>query len=624
MCGILGVIDIEELPNDFGALFHKILMTLEHRGPDWQETWSLDPNVYLGHTRLSFLDLSPSGNQPMVSRNGRYIITYNGEVYNLDELKRNLEDSGIFLRSNSDTEIVLESCALLGVQKTASLLNGMFSFCVYDRHEKTVYLVRDRVGIKPLYWMQYKKGVAFSSEIKALSMLFEQKTTLNKMAIELYFNYGYIPAPYSIFEKIYKLPPAAILTFSSLKDISINTYWCVDAELKREASPNYEEFESNLHYLLKDSIKKSLIADVPIGTFLSGGIDSSLVTAVAQNVSKKKISTFTIGFENKKFDEAHYAKKIANFLETDHHELYFTSKDLKQIIPLLPQMYGEPFADSSSLPTHLVSRLAKKEVKAVLSGDGGDEVFAGYNTYNRMKNFYKYLGTPQTRKMFLYILNILHSIKLTKCNKVPFIRKNLEILFKVEQLILKENHIEAYEYLSSFLRDVLLLKNKPNLDILKSEIGRDIVKDIQLIDFKRYLPDDILRKVDGASMFVGLEVRVPLLDHRIIELGFQAPTHFKIKNNKGKYPLRRILSKYIPENLFERPKAGFSIDLAKIIREDIPELANELLLDSSIEDFMDGQLVKHMLKEHQTGIADHKSTLWSIIMFQLWRAENAI
>jgi len=621
MCGILGVIDFEKLPDEFEELFHKMLVTLKHRGPDWQDIWKSDSNIYLGHTRLSFMDLSPRGNQPMVSRCGRYVITYNGEVYNIDYLRAKLSESHIFLRGGSDTEVILELCALIGIKMTASILNGMFAFCLYDRQEKQAYLVRDRIGIKPLYWMQYRKGIAFSSEIKALSMLFEHKPTINQESVALYFNYGYIPAPHSIFEKIYKLPPGTILTISKKNNISIERYWCIKEESKEKLNINYNEFEDNLHQLIKNSIKTSLIADVPIGTFLSGGIDSSLVTAVAQNISGGKISTFTIGFEDQKFDEAPHAKEIAHFLGTNHHELYFTTEDIKTIIPLLPQMYGEPFADASSLPTHLVSKLAKMEVKAVLSGDGGDEVFAGYNTYNRMRIFYKYLNTPQIRNTFSYFIKLF---RLMNGNKFPFFKNKLQFLFKAEKLIYKKTHIEAYEYLSSFLRDIDLLKNRPDINISNPEKSYDIIKDIQLIDFNRYLPDDILRKVDGASMFVGLEVRVPLLDHRIIELGFQTPTHFKLKGNKGKYPLRKILSKYIPESLFERPKKGFSINLSKIIKEDISGWTQELLFDDSIEEFMDGHLVKRIFEQHQTGVADHKSIIWSIMMFQLWRQENGI
>jgi asparagine synthase (glutamine-hydrolysing) len=624
MCGFVGLVgpEAKKVPH---PVFQKMLHALQHRGPEDEGVWTQEKaNVLLGFRRLAFSDLSPSGAQPMVSNNGRYVVVYNGETYT-PELRTLLEEKGIPFRGHSDTEILLETCAFFGLEDGVKKLNGMFAFALYDTQENSIHLVRDRLGIKPLYWTKYGESLIFASELKAFWPLLQKKPDIDQKALSAYLTYGYVPAPLSIFQGIQKLEPGTILTFKN-GHISQHTYWSMNSVCESDKYKGvYEDYEEELHLLLKDSISRCMVADVPVGSFLSGGIDSSLVTALMPN--RAAVSTFTIGFHDKTYNEAQHAKAIAQHLGTQHHEWYITPKEAQDVIPLLSNIYDEPFADPSAIPTYLVSKLARCHLKTVLSGDGGDELFAGYKRYV----FLNSLWALKNHVPFIHLLTplILQVPPHVWAQMARLLPKAMRVqnfgqrLHTLANLLGKTSVPNAYQAFIRLWEDTnLLLKNSYSPLPLVNHYNLPPLEYMQWVDTKTYLPDDILTKLDRATMAVSLEGRVPLLDHRIVEMAWQAPMDWKIHQKKGKNPLRRILGKYVPPALFERPKMGFSVPIHTWLRTDLKSFAEDLLYDPSLADLLHTPTIHKIWQSHKKGYTNEQARLWPILMLQQWRQEN--
>lgn len=590
MCGIVGYVGPSHNVN-----IASINDTLQHRGPDGHGLWS-DDGVWLGHRRLALIDLSATGKQPMISHNERFVMVYNGEVYNTNELRALMP--GVAWRGHSDTEVILEAIAQLGLDETLKLLNGMFAFAVFDRSTKEIALVRDQVGIKPLHWRMHPDGgVMWGSELKAVVIGGEQ---LNHQGMAAYWRYGYIPAPHTAYTGIYKLAPGQILRYIlGTKEPHITTYWQIH-DRKREPLP-----EDQLFSTLQASVQRTMVADVPVGSLLSGGVDSSLVTALMQPFSPTPIKTFTIGFEDANFDEAPYAKKIADYLATDHHELYVSTKQAQSVIPMLPTMYDEPFADSSSIPTFLVFQLASQHVKTVLSGDGGDELWGGYKRYRLFQHIWRgrqWGGTP-----------LAWGIKALS----PAAWDNLFNL--LPRSLRGQNPGRRLHTLANFLhqKDIrslyqaLLTIWPTNSELPSARDNLSVLDQLRHMDIQSYLPDDILTKVDRASMAVSVEARVPLLDRTLLEQNWP--------NGWGKKELKRALSKLVPNHLFDRPKMGFGIPLGTWLRTDLRDWAEDLLREDDLVYTPNAQDVRTLWNAHLQGHVDGSSLLWTVLMFQAWK-----
>jgi asparagine synthase (glutamine-hydrolysing) len=630
MCGISGLITNLSLTADTLQLsVERMNQSLIHRGPDSGDLWlDAEVGIGLGHRRLAIVDLSPAGSQPMLSQDGRWVICYNGETYNQNELKPILEVKGITFKGHSDTELMVEACAVLGLEKALEHFIGMFAFALWDRHQRVLYLVRDRLGIKPLYWTYQNQTLFFASELKALKTQPVVETMLNRQALVGYLEKGYIEAPNTIYQNIYKLPAGHILTFSQGDSPAIKPYWSLKSVIqtgRQHAQPlSPEQAIEEGHTLLKDVISRRMIADVPLGAFLSGGIDSSLVVAVMQAQSFQPIKTFTVGFTEKDYNEAEYARKIAQHLNTDHTEFYVTPRQAQEVIPLLATMYDEPFADVSQIPTFLISKLARQHVTVALSGDGGDEVFGGYNRYAFGEKLWRY-------KQYLPGMNLLGGLLA----KVPPLRwqqiehflpgkyRHLHLADRGEKIarLLQANSQQAiYQVLTTqwFSVDTLLPDVQghsnawPEDDFLLAFIDK-----MRYADTNSYLGDDVLVKVDRATMAVGLEARVPLLDHRLVSWAWQQP--YTVYQGQTKWLLKQILNQYIPANLFQRPKKGFSVPIGDWLQGDLKTWASDLLTESSLKQTFNSQPILEAWQQHQKRNLSHSQQLWNILMFQAWR-----
>tara|TARA_Y100000816_G_C26108192_1_gene589870 strand:- start:8556 stop:10448 length:1893 start_codon:yes stop_codon:yes gene_type:complete len=626
--------------------------TLLHRGPDNSGVW-LDRNsgTVLGHQRLAIIDLSSAGNQPMQSKSGRYIITYNGEIYNHLEVRRELErsDSGIKWQGNSDTETLLESIEYWGVEKVLNKIDGMFAFGIWDQKNRSLILARDRLGEKPLYYGWQGKGnnktFLFSSELKALKVHPEFHGEINREAIALQLRHNCIPAPYSIYKNIYKLLPGNYLklTYNDLKKGFLPhsiIYWslkeCAIYGNNNKLFHNEEEIKNNLENQLQQSVKKQLISDVPIGAFLSGGIDSSTIVALMQSQLNYPIKTFTIGFSEDAYSEAEYAKKIANHLNTDHTELYVSPKMALDVIPKLSTIYDEPFSDSSQIPMFLVSQLAKQHVKVSLSGDGGDELFCGYNRYTISKKFWQILRLmPLALRKFLK--SRIHSISPKNWYKIAHLLPGSgqytsfgDKMHKGANTLEADTALDLYYILCSHWQnpsEVVINSQEPGtlLTNLRPELTNlSDQQKMMVLDLLTYLPDDILVKVDRSAMASSLETRAPFLDHKLIELAWKIPQSLKIKNGSGKWILRQILNKYVPNNLTERPKMGFAVPLDSWLRGPLRDWAEDLLDEKRLhyEGYLNSKIIRQKWLEHLSGHRNWQSDLWDVLMFQAWLKEN--
>ncbi len=649
MCGIAGLFAPQNFSNSkLKETLMKMGDTILHRGPDDFGLWTNDQNIGFIHRRLSILDLSEFGKQPMHSQGQRYVICYNGEIYNFEEIKRDLSRFDINYKGHSDTEILVNAIELLGLENTLKKIKGMFAFALFDKKEQTITIARDRTGQKPLYYGMSGKNFIFSSELKAFLKVEGFQKEIDQDVIALYFKYGYIPTPYSIFKNVNKLPPGSYITVS-LKDLNerpkealnegLKYFWKVNSVFNEDyINDSFEQTSLKLEEIISNVISEQMKTDVPYGAFLSGGIDSSLVTALMQKQSKSPIKTFSIGFHEKEFNEAHHAKEVASHLKTNHTEFYVTPKDLQDVIPLIPKYYDEPFSDSSQIPTYLVSKLAKQHVTVCLSGDGGDEVFCGYNRYLWTDKIYnKSKRLPQSmRKLASKLDSILapdqfdtlfKGLQYTLPKKFHF--KNPGNKYQKILNLLPANSIEeCYQSLISHWNgtDNLVLKSKPlirNSEFLELPNLSSHIEKMIFLDLVNYMMDDILVKVDRASMANSLETRVPLIDQRVIEFSSKIPLNFKLNNNNQKYILKEILYKYVPKSLIERPKSGFSIPVGSWINNELNDWANSLLDPIKIKNqgILNNEKIQQKWTSHLSRKNDHTQDLWDVLMFQSWMEE---
>ncbi len=641
MCGLTGFFAPDS--HGFGEIEHSIRImtnTLCHRGPDDQGVWIDEASkIAMGHTRLSILDLSPFGHQPMFSHNNRYVIVFNGEIYNFLEIKKELEGEGYKFKGGSDTEVMLAAIESFGIEKAIKSFIGMFAFAVFDIKERLLYLARDRMGIKPLYYGWAGDGAfIFGSELKSLMAYPGFERNINLDSLSLYFRHNYIPAPFTIFKDAFKLLPGTFLVLDkkgfSKKNAEIKTFWSTRQIWQEGQDKNFkgsgEEAVNILDDLLTDSVRLRLISDVPVGAFLSGGIDSSVVVAIMQRINTSSVKTFSIGFYDTEYNEAHHAATIAKKLGTDHTELYVTPKESMDIIPEIPRIWDEPFADSSQIPTFLLSQLTRQHVTVSLSGDGGDELFGGYSRYAIAPDLWKkislfpfFVRKPASLIMKNFSGNYLNFLGFFagKFGRRICFSSMIKRLSEISNL---KDFTEFYGMLySHFLPFGELVRGKDNIAPLFKEISgkkSGFIDIMCLCDLMTYLPDDILTKVDRASMANALEARVPILDHRIVQFALSLPETFKIRDNQSKWILRQVLYRYIPRDLIERPKMGFGIPIGKWLRSDLLNWAESLIqgADNDIKEYLHWDKILKIWSEHKSGCANHQYVLWNILVYLAW------
>lgn len=639
MCGIAGVVTWRP-EGGLGELVVRMIAPLVHRGPDDDGVWvGEECGVGLGHRRLSILDLSPQGHQPMASTSGRYVIAYNGEIYNSAQIRDELSAEGKSpqWRGHSDTEILLAAFDAWGVEASLQKVVGMFAIALWDRETRTLTLARDRIGEKPLYYGIVRGRFVFGSELKAIRAIADGDLQVDRDALAEFMRFGYIPSPKSIYAGIAKLAPGHVLIVRSVSGIGMpHPYWSLDTpeqEQLRARLAGYgdEELTDLVHDHLRDAIGLQMVSDVPLGAFLSGGVDSSTVVALMQSQSAKRIRTYTIGFHEGMFDEAPYARAVAQHLGTEHTELYVTARDAAEVIPELPMIYDEPFADSSQIPTTLVSRLTRQHVTVSLSGDGGDELFAGYPRYQLTAALWQRVnGQPMGIRRVAS--SMLQSFSAQGWDRIlGFLpasqrqRINGRRVHRLAQLMVSRSIGEMYVRLMSQWQPeegLVLGATRRDFPLGNWSQKDDPTAAMRHWDVKQYLPDDLLVKVDRASMSASLESRAPLLDHRVVELAFALPQRMLVRDGVGKWVLRGVLDRYVPRELIERPKAGFSIPLGDWLRGPLREWAETLLNAEELsgQGFLDAEKVSGMWHQHLSGSYDRSAYLWNVLMFQAWHA----
>jgi len=624
---------------------------IDYRGPDdagyFQQA---ETGIALGHRRLSIVDLSPEGHQPMASASGRYVMVFNGEVYNHNRLRPELHAAGASFRGHSDTEVMLAAIEHWGLEAALARFIGMFAFALWDRETETLTLARDRLGIKPLYYGWVGATFVFGSELKALTAMPSFANPVNRDALTLQLRHNYIPAPHSIYHNIHKLMPGTLLRVDQAlaqtpMDVDAlaacaHVYWSArtvaEAGVGSRLDLADDEAVGELDRMLRDAVALRMVADVPLGAFLSGGVDSSLVVALMQAQSARPVRTFSIGFHEAEYDEARHAKAVANHLGTDHHELYVTAQDALDVVPRLPVMFDEPFSDSSQIPTYLVSHMARQHVTVSLSGDGGDELFSGYKRYflgQRLWRSISHLPYPLRRAMTAALRATPGAWARLLQLGIPLMPSMLRVkrpADKIDRLgaLLSTPSLDAlYTGLVSHWQQpaslVLGANGEPLTALTDSSRQadlRDAVERMMFTDLVSYLPDDILTKVDRASMAVSLEARVPLLDHRVVELAWRLPMRQKIRDGQGKWLLRQVLYQYVPEALIERPKQGFGVPIEHWLRGPLRDWAESLLGERRLreEGFFDPVPIRKMWEDHVTGRVNEHYRLWDVLMFQAW------
>src|ERR1043165_6522390 len=636
MCGITGFVAAPAAAEELTRVVRGMCDALVHRGPDDAGEWiDADAGVAVGFRRLAIIDLSPAGHQPMISASGRFAATLNGEIYNFEELRRELREQGRApqFRGHSDTEVMLAAFEAWGVEAAVKLFNGVFAIAAWNSAARPLHLVRDRMGVKPLYYGFAGGAFLYGSELKALRRHSAFDARIDRGALRLYLRFMYVPAPYSIYEGISKLMPATILTLDrATGETSTTAYWSArDTAIAGEwhrFEGSEEEASQELEALLRDAVRLRMIADVPLGVFLSGGVDSSLVTALMQAESASPVKSFSIGFADNAFNEAPYAAAVARHLGTEHTELIVHDRDALDLIPRLGTMYDEPFADSSQIPTHLVSALARRHVTVSLSGDGGDELFGGYTRYFIGQRLFRDLQkVPRRSRPALG--RALRSLSPRGWDFVSRRRRLGERVHKVSRMLSAGSADAMYFELVSHWPDIVVGSangerapvevpaNWPPLD--------DPIERMMFFDQISYLPDDILAKVDRASMPFSPESREPLLDYRLVELAWRLPLSMKVRGGKGKHVLRSVLYRYVPEELIERPKMGFGIPLDSWLRGPLRAWAESLLDPAAIraQGLLDPAPIHQKWKEHLSGRGDWHYHLWAILMLQVWLGAGA-
>lgn len=639
MCGIAGFwYSSARGPKDeLAPIARGMAAVLRHRGPDDYGVWTDEQMSFgLSHSRLAILDLSHEGHQPMISADQRYVLVFNGEIYNFATLRQELETRGHSFRGHSDTEVMLAAFAEWGLRPTLERLVGMFALGLWDRRGRCLHLARDRAGEKPLYYGWTGGVFVFGSELKALRAHPRWGGQVNRGALALLVRYGYIPAPYSIYENIYKLLPGCVLTLSESHLRTRHTpqpvpYWSAPAVAQAAAANPFAgtaaEAREQLRALLLQAVGQQMVADVPLGAFLSGGIDSSLVVALMQAQSRRPIQTFSIGFEQASFNEAAHAKAVAGHLGTDHSELYVQDLDLQQVIPRLPSIYDEPLADPSQIPTVLLCQLAAASVKVSLSGDAGDELFGGYNDYRKAQQVWRVIRWIP-RSIRTGLARTVKSWSRVRSDPLAFspAQSFLNRLSNLADLLPAASDRSLYRVLMSPNREPQTwLADRTEPQTLFETMNDwehlpQLLQRMSLLDFLSYLPDDILVKVDRAAMSVSLETRIPLLDHRVIEFAFRLPVAFKQSDHQGKWLLRQLLYQYVPQPLVDRPKKGFAAPIAEWLRGPLRDWAEPLLGERRLrqEGLFDARRIRQKWREHLCQQRDWSAGLWHVLMFQAW------
>lgn len=633
MCGFAGFVSAKKEVADI----LNMTKVISYRGPDDSSIF-IDKFdnifIHLGHVRLSIQDLSSNGRQPFASNCSNYVIVYNGEVYNFKTIRQDLQQLGYRFISNTDTEVILYAYKEWGINAVEKFI-GMFAFAVYDKIKQKLILVRDRAGVKPLFF--YDKGTfLFGSELKSFHQYPKFKKILNKSILPFFFQYGYIPAPYTIFKNCYKLLPGHYLEYDFVKnDYKIIKYWdVVDVYNQDKFEEDEKTILNELEKILVNAVNLRMVSDVPVGVFLSGGYDSSLVAALLQKSQIQKINTFTIGFHDNKYNEANHAKMVADVLGTNHTEYYFTEHDMFDFIEKLPFYYDEPFGDSSALPTMLLSKIAKRSVKVALSADGGDETFVGYSKYFALDGFSFIVSNGFSRLFLKSILSLFSENNIGFINSLlprKLMQTNIKDKYQkfkraIKSESLQEMFVNASAYVDSNTIERLLRCGRFNsfdataFSDFKKLKKLGFIERMMAIDYKTFMVDDVLTKIDRATMSASLEGREPLLDHRIIEYVARVPMKFKYKNRQGKYLVRQILYKYIPKNIIDRPKSGFQIPLYSWLKGDLRFLVEEYLnpnkLDKEIFDLKEIEMLKSMFFSDKYIAV---SQIWFIIVYEMWK-----
>jgi len=639
MCGICGFVSTSTRSRPGSSEIVRAMSdAIAHRGPDGEGVWVDDAaGIGFGHRRLAFIDLTSGGLQPMSSASGRHVVTFNGEIYNYRELRGELESAGHSFRSQSDTEVLIEACERWGVEAAVKRLIGIFAFGLWDREERTLYLVRDQLGVKPLYWGEIDGTLLFGSELKALIAHPQWRAEIDRDALTAYFRHNYVPAPHTIYRGVFKLPPGSVLTLRRGAAPSITAYWDAWSVAREGFDTPFDLPESvvvdQLEAVLKNAVKSQMVADVPIGAFLSGGIDSSTVVALMQAQSEHPVRTFTIGFREGDYDEAGHARAVAHHLGTEHTELFVSPDDARDLIPSIADWFDEPFGDSSQLPTFLVAQMTRRHVTVALSGDGGDEVFAGYDRYLHADRLWRHIR-PIPRALRRGAARMLRAVPATVWDRLsaPLPRSLRsrplgDMLHKIAAIIGLNDEDAIYRFLMSQWKDpenLVLGGHEPRGILGDASVARgipDFISRMQALDAVTYLPDDILAKVDRTSMAVALEARVPLLDPRVVAFAWRLPPPLRIRHGKGKWLLRQVLHRYVPDALVERPKMGFGMPIGIWLRGPLRDWAEDLLNEERLraDGLLDPKPVRQKWHEHLSGRRDWQYALWGVLMFQEWK-----
>ncbi len=658
MCGFAGILlNRSRSFEPLEGLIESMTRVLTHRGPDSVGSWvDTENGVALGHRRLSILDLAESGNQPMISASGRFVIAYNGEIYNHQRLRAEIDRAGHYLlwRGNSDTETLLAAVECWGLEGALGRLIGMFAFALWDKQTRSLVLARDRFGEKPLYYGWSGGSFIFGSELKVFRAVPGFSSALSRQALCRYLKYMCVPAPFSIYSDVFKIEPGCFLEVTdkppvasqsvplrpgqSYGAIKIHRWWSLSSSISSRASYKFDsdvKATRQLESQLSESVRFQTLADVPIGAFLSGGVDSSTIVALMQSQSTRPVKTFTIGFDETGFDESPHALAVARYLGTDHHEMRISAQMARDVIPSLPWMYDEPFADSSQIPTHLVCKAARQHVTVALSGDGGDELFGGYNRYfwgPKVWDRVAWIPFPLRKALG----STIKSIPMSGWDALSGLAGVSRLGDKAHKLASRLRSVRDMDDLywtlvtewqdpASVVRGVEDLPPSPWASNHALPVGLDSVERMMFRDTMTYLPDDILCKVDRAAMACSLETRVPFLDHRVVELAWRLPMNMKIRGNTSKWALRQVLYKYVPKELIERPKAGFAIPIGQWLRGPLRDWAEDLLSESRLnaEGYFYAKPIRQAWAEHLTGRRDNTSKIWSILMFQAWLQEQS-
>ncbi|MEM9291876.1 MAG: asparagine synthase (glutamine-hydrolyzing) [Acidobacteriota bacterium] len=662
MCGIAGLLEPGRSAETWDPMLEELHTCLAHRGPDNAGVWSdAEAGIGLVHRRLSILDLSPLGHQPKPSASGRWILSFNGEVYNFRTLRPELEAAGHQFPGTSDTEVLLAAVEEWGVEESLRRMEGMYAIILWDRQERELWLARDRMGEKPLYYGRVDSSSRaagawlFSSELKAFHRHPGFRAEVQRDALALLLRFAYIPAPYSIYRGVWKLPPGSVLRLSAEQletlpteptlepPVSPVAYWSVrdvaEEGIRNRRDLSEAEALAELESRLSHSVTQCMVSDVPLGAFLSGGIDSSTIVALMQEASRRPVRTFSIGFHSEAFDEAPFARQIAEHLGTDHTELYVTPREAREVIPQLPRLYDEPFSDPSQIPTHLVSRMAREHVTVALSGDGGDELFGGYKRYFLMRRLWRRVGAlPYPARRAAAAALAATPVRLLD-RTLGWLGPSLarwgtsrsvgDKLHKLAEIATARQPEEIYLRLVSDWKDpaAVVLGAKEPLHALSDPDRRadlpSLEERMMYFDQIAYLPDDILAKVDRAAMAVALETRIPLLQPDVVRFAWSLPLSLKIRGGEGKHLLRQLLYRRVPKEMMDRPKMGFGVPIGDWLRDELRDWAEDLLSEDRLrrEGFLDPTLIRARWDEHLAGQRNWQYYLWDVLIFQQWWEE---